>query len=153
MRITQDIITDLLPAYYSGESSQDTRDLVDGFLKENPEFARIVETEQNPLLPKEQINLPKESEMQTLNATRGLLRTRSFFLAFAIFFTCLAFAFTFDRSGLHWVWTESPISAIFNLVLGSWTEASITGIVNLAIGAYFWIRYFQTDHSLKGSGL
>ena len=153
MKITRDVITDLLPVYLSGEASQDTRDLVAVFLKEDPEFARMVETEQSPLLPKEQINLPKESEMLTLNATRVLLRKRSLFMGFAIFFTCLAFAFTFDRNGLHWVWTESPIAAIFNLVLGSWTDASITGIVNLVIGVYFWIRYFQTNRSLKGSDL
>jgi hypothetical protein len=153
MRITRDIITDLLPVYLSGEASQDTRELVDGFLRDDPEFARMVEAGQDSLLPKEQIHLPKESEMQTLKATRILLGKRSLFLAFGIFFTCLAFAFTFDRSGLHWVWTESPISAIINLALGSWTDASITGIVNLVIGAYFWIRYFQTNRSLKGSAL
>ena len=153
MKITRDVVTDLLPVYFSGEASQDTRDLVDGFLKDDPEFARIVEVGRNALVPKEQISLSKETEMKTLKATRILLWKRSLFLAFAIFFTCLAFAFTFDRSGLHWVWTESPISAIINLALGSWTDASITGIVNLAIGAYFWIRYFQTNRSLNGSNL
>ena len=153
MRITRDIVTDLLPVYFSGEASQDTRDLVDGFFKEDPEFAHMVQSGQDSVLPTEQINLPKESEMQTLKATRILLRKRSLFMAFAIFFTCLAFAFTFDRNGLHWVWTESPISAIINLVLGSSTDASITGVVNLAIGAYFWVRYFQTNRSLKGSDL
>jgi hypothetical protein len=153
MRITRDIVTDLLPVYFSGEASQDTRDLVDGFLKEDPEFAHIVASGQVSVLPTAQINLPKVSEMQTLKATRILLWKRSLFMALAIFFTCLAFAFTFDRNGLHWVWTESPISAIINLALGSWTDASITGVVNLLIGAYFWIRYFQTNRSLKGSGL
>ena len=153
MNITQDIITDLLPVYYSGEASQDTRDLVDDFLKKHPEFARIAEAEQKPLLPEEKIDLPKESELQTLNLTRILLRKRSLFLAFAIFFTSLAFAFTLDRSGLHWVWSVSPFSAIINLVLGSWTDASITGILNLVVGSYFWVRYFQTNRNLKGSDL
>ena len=153
MRITRDVVTDLLPVYFSGEASQDTLDLVDGFFQEDPEFARLVKAEPKSLLPKEHIELSKESEMQTLIATRVLLRKRALFLAIAIFFTSLAFAFTFDRNGLHWVWTESPVSALFNLVLGSWTEASITGIVNLVIGAYFWLRYFQTNRSLKGSDL
>jgi hypothetical protein len=153
MRITRDIITDILPVYFSGEASQDTRDLVDGFLKDDPEFARIVEAGKNLPLPNEQIPLSNESEMQTLKATRILLWKRSLFLAFAIFFTCIAFAFTFDRSGLHWIWTESPVSAIINLALGSWTDASITGVVNLVIAAYFWVRYFQTNQSLNGSAL
>lgn len=152
MKITRDVITDLLPIYLAGEASQDTRDLVEAFLKDDPDFAKLVEEQETPL-PESQIKLSKETEMQTLTATRILLRKRSIFLGIAIFFTCFAFAFTFDRSGLHWLWTQSPISALINLVFGSWTDASITGLVNLAISAYFWIRYFQTDRKLKGSDL
>ena len=152
MKITRDVITDLLPVYLAGEASQDTRNLVETFLKEDPEFAKLVEEQEAPL-PESQIRIPKDTEMQTLTATRTLLRKRSIFLGIAIFFTCFAFAFTFDRSGLHWLWTQSPLSALINLVLGNWTDASITGLVNLVIAAYFWIRYFQTDRKLKGSDL
>ena len=152
MKITRDVITDLLPVYLANEASDDTRKIIEEFLKQDPDFAKLIAEQEKPLthIP---IKVPKETEMQTLHATRVLLRKRSFFTAFAILFTCRAFAFTFDRSGLHWMWTESPISAIINLVLGSWTDASITGVVNLAIGAYFWVRYFQTNQSLKGSDL
>jgi hypothetical protein len=153
MKITRDVITDLLPVYLGGEASEDTRDLVQAFLKEDPEFARLLETGQDTYLPNDQLDLPKEKEMETLNRTRTLIHKRTLFIGFAIFFTCLAFAFTFDRNGLHWLWTVSPIAAIFNLALGSWTDASITGIVNLVIAAYFWIRYFQTGRSLNGSDL
>jgi hypothetical protein len=152
MKITRDVITDLLPVYLSNEASQDTHDLVEAFLKDDPEFAKLVEEQETPL-PESQIKISKETEMQTLAATRTLLRKRSLFLGIAIFFTCFAFAFTFDRSGLHWLWTQSPVSAIINLVLGEWSGASITGVVNLVISAYFWIRYFQTDRKLKGSDL
>jgi hypothetical protein len=152
MKITRDVITDLLPVYLAGEASQDTRDLVEAFLKSDPDFAKLVAEQETPL-PESQIRISKETEMQTLTATRTLLRKRSIFLGIAIFFTCFAFAFTFDRSGLHWLWTQSPLSALLNLVLGKWTDASITGLVNLVIAAYFWIRYFQTDRKLKGSDL
>lgn len=152
MKITRDVITDLLPVYLAGEASPDTRDLVETFLKGDPEFAKLVEEQEAPL-PESQMQIPKETEMQTLTATRTLLRKRSIFLGIAIFFTCFAFAFTFDRSGLHWLWTQSPVSALINLVFGAWTDASITGLVNLAISMYFWIRYFQTDRKLKGSDL
>ena len=152
MKITRDVITDLLPVYLAGEASRDTRDLVRAFLEGDPEFAKLVEEREAPL-PESQMELTKEAEMQTLAATRTLLRKRSLFLGFAIFFTCFAFAFTFDRNGLHWLWTASPASALINLVLGSWADDSIIGLVNLLISAYFWIRYFQTDRKLKGSGL
>jgi len=152
MKITRDVITDLLPVYLAGEASQDTRDLVEVFLKEDPAFAKLVAEQEMPL-PESQIKLSKETEMQTLTATRTLLRKRSILLGIAIFFTCFAFAFTFDQNGLHWLWTQSPLSAIINLVLGEWSGASITGVFNLVIAAYFWIRYFQTDRKLKGSDL
>ncbi len=153
MKITRDVITDLLPVYSAGEASNDTRALIEEFLKENPDFAKIINEQESPL-NRPSINIPKETEMLTLNATRTLLRKRSLFMGFAIFFTCFAFAFTFDQNGLHWLWTESPIKAIINLVLGEWTDnAPLSGIVNLAIGAYFWIRYFQTNKSLKESDL
>jgi hypothetical protein len=41
-RVTRDVVADLWPLYVSGESSQDTRGLVEAFLREDPEFARKV---------------------------------------------------------------------------------------------------------------
>jgi hypothetical protein len=153
MKITLDVITDLLPVYLADEASNDTRALVDEFLKENPNYAKLI-AEPGIQLIQPAINITKETEMLTLNATRTLLRKRSLFMGFAIFFTCFAFAFTFDHNGLHWLWTESPIKALINLVLGEWTNnSSLSGIVNLAFGVYFWIRYFQTNKNLKGSDL
>jgi anti-sigma factor RsiW len=43
MKVTRDVIFDLLPAYFAGEASPDTRALVDGFFVSDPEFARMVE--------------------------------------------------------------------------------------------------------------
>ena len=41
MKITRDVIYDLLPAYFAGEVSPDTRTLVDEFLATDAEFARM----------------------------------------------------------------------------------------------------------------
>lgn len=41
MKITRDVIYDLLPAYFAGEVSADTRVLIDEFLATDPEFARM----------------------------------------------------------------------------------------------------------------
>ena len=41
MRITRDVVYDLLPAYFAGEVSADTRALIDEFLSTDPEFARM----------------------------------------------------------------------------------------------------------------
>ena len=41
MKITRDVIYDLLPGYFAGEVSADTRALIDEFLETDPEFARM----------------------------------------------------------------------------------------------------------------
>lgn len=43
MKVTRDVIYDLLPGYFSGEISADTRALVDEFLRQDPEFSRMME--------------------------------------------------------------------------------------------------------------
>lgn len=41
MKITRDVIYDLLPGYFAGEVSADTRTLIDEFLTTDPEFSRM----------------------------------------------------------------------------------------------------------------
>ena len=41
MKVTRDVIYDLLPGYFAGEVSADTRTLIDEFLATDPEFARM----------------------------------------------------------------------------------------------------------------
>jgi hypothetical protein len=137
MKITRDIITDLLPLYQSGEASPDTRELVESFLKEDPEFARIVNAEQTLLLTDDQPKLSKENEMETLEKTKKLLRQRSWYLASGIFFTLFTFSFRFDSSGVRWSWAHTPILA---------------GVL-FAAGIFFWFKYAQTNGRLKGSAL
>ena len=41
MTVTRDVILDLLPLYFAGQVSHDTRTLVDEFLQTDPDFARM----------------------------------------------------------------------------------------------------------------
>jgi hypothetical protein len=41
MKITRDVVSDLLPGYFAGEVSADTRALIGEFLSTDPEFARM----------------------------------------------------------------------------------------------------------------
>jgi anti-sigma factor RsiW len=43
MNVTRDVIYDLLPAYFSGDISPDTKALVDEFLRQDPEFSKMME--------------------------------------------------------------------------------------------------------------
>lgn len=137
MKITREVITDLLPIYQSGEASQDTRNLVEAFLKEDLEFARIVNAEQASLLTENQPNLPKENEMKTLEKTKKLLKLRSIYMAFAILFTLSIFSINFDSHGVHWTWAETPIIAF----------------VFFIVGIFFWAKYAKTNGILKNSAL
>ena len=43
MKVTRDVIYDLLPGYFSGDISPDTRALVDEFLQQDPDFRQMME--------------------------------------------------------------------------------------------------------------
>lgn len=136
MKITRDVITDLLPVYLSGEASQDTKALVDAFLKDDPEFSKLVR-ENGAILPESQINLSKENEMDTLLKTQKLLRQRSTYMAFTILFTLLPLSFYIDAQGMHWMWTDAPINvAIF-----------------AGFAIIFGFQYWRISQKLKGSDL
>jgi len=136
MKITRDVITDLLPVYLSGEASADTKALVDSFLKDDPEFAKLID-ENGAVLLDGQIKLSKDIEMDTLNKTTKLLRDRSTYLAFAIFFLLLPASFKVGEDGFHWLWADMPLSIVFFLVCG----------------IIFGIQYWRISRKLKGSDL
>lgn len=136
MKITRDIITDLLPVYLAGEASANTEELIKEFLQDDPGFAKLIE-ENRAVLPEGQITLSKENEMETLNKTKSFLRKRSYYLAFAIFFTLFTASFKFGPNGLNWIWSDTPI----------------LGGIFLVIGIYFAILYWKSSQKLKGSDL
>ena len=136
MKITRDVITDLLPVYLAGEASEDTQRLVDEFLQADPKFAELI-AEQDKPLEKTNINLSKETEMKTLQDTRSLLQKRSLYLAFTILFLLLSVSFTFDSNGIHWMWSKTPVNALIFVVF-----AIFNGI-----------KYRRLSPRLKGSGL
>ena len=43
MKVTRDVVYDLLPAYFAGEVSEDTRSLIKEFFATDPEFGRMAE--------------------------------------------------------------------------------------------------------------
>ncbi len=140
MNITREIITDLMPAYLSGEASADTRALVEEFLKQDPEYARLVKDEWNQnLLKAIPVSLPPDHEKITLNRTKALLRRRSLFLAFAMMFTLFPLSFAFSANkGITWIMLKAfPAGAV-----GSWA---------VALGC--WIGFLATNHRLRTTGL
>ena len=96
MKVTQDVIHDLVPAYLSGEASADTVALVEEFLRLDPDLARTVEALRANPLPELPIALRPTQEKETLDMTKQLLRWRGILMGLAIFLTVLAFNFLGD---------------------------------------------------------
>ena len=127
MKITNNVILDLLPLYYAGEASEDTKKLIENYFNKYPEFAKEVDELSIKQLPEDMpLLLKPEDEMIILRKTKRLLKFRSLLLAIAIFCTALPFAFG-DVSwskieGVHWLWTNFPLGAIISGLIGlvSW---------------------------------
>ena len=138
MKITRDVITDLLPLYETGEASPDSRRLIEEFFQQDPEFARLVQSESTQTVPGHSpAPLPKELEMQTLEKTKNLLRRRTWLMASAILFSLWPFSFTFDSHGFYWAWAQTPLVAV----------------AFLAVAAFLWVLYLRTIRHIKNSGI
>jgi hypothetical protein len=138
MKVTREVILDLLPLYLSGEASQDSIKLVEEFIESNPEFAKQVKSSSNNLFPNN-ISSPqkKELEMKSLIKTKRMIKLRSYLLGFSIFFTVVPFSFLSIEGKMYWLLLEAPKSAM--------VYAFFAGI--------FWIAYFITQKRLQVTGL
>ncbi len=102
MKITRDVIHDLLPAYLAGEASTDTVALVEEFLRQDPDLVRTVEALRANPLPELPIALRPTQEKETLNMTKRLLRWRGILMGVAMFLTMLPMSFRFDNGRITW---------------------------------------------------
>jgi hypothetical protein len=139
MRVTQDVVHDLLPAYLAGEASADTVALVEEFLRLDTDLARTVETLRANPLPELPVALRPTQEKETLNMTKKLLRWRGILMGLGLFLTLLPLSFRFDNSRITWTFLqEMPIPATALVCLGALT----------CWGGFFYVR-----RRLQGTGL
>jgi hypothetical protein len=140
MKITREVITDLLPAYLSNEASADTRALVEEFFEQDPEFAALAkENKTEELLGKLPVYaLPKDHERETLIRTKHMLKWRTHWLTMAIVFTLMPLSCVFSSEGLTWImFRDAPYAAnIF----------AIFAVVS-------WIQFLRTRRKLRSSGI
>jgi hypothetical protein len=119
MKVTQNVIHDLLPFYLAGEASADTVALVEEFLRLDPELARTVEALRANPLPELPIALRPTQEKETLNMTKQLLKWRGILMGFAIFLTMLPLSFRFDSDrGVTWTFLRDmpPLASALALL-------------------------------------
>jgi hypothetical protein len=140
MKVTRDVITDLLPIYLSKEASSDTRELVEEFFKQDPEFASMArERKSEELLGKLPVSaLPEDHERQTLLKTKSMLKWRAHWFGLAIVFTLMPLSCVFSSKGLVWIMVrDAPYAANTYFILA----------------AVSWFQYFRTRRKLRLSGM
>jgi len=85
MRVTRDVIQDLLPLYLADEVSGDTRTLVEEYLETDPEFANELRDLAETGFPGDvPVPLTKEDQMEAYKEARRLIFLRTVILAVAI---------------------------------------------------------------------
>jgi hypothetical protein len=123
VNVTRDVINDLWPLYEAGEASADTRGLVDEFLRQDAEFARLLRGRaEGGLLRGAAPALPPDGEARAFRRTKRLLFGYDWLLFFAMIFSGLAFG----RIVADTSWNVSPVSFI----------------VVAAIAGVFWVAFF-----------
>jgi anti-sigma factor RsiW len=124
MNVTPNVVKDLLTVYLAGEAHADTRELVEEWLRDNPDVARQVERARRTTLPAVAMP-PPTAEKQALDRTRRRWRIRWIVLGTAVYFTTLPVSVTFSRSGFQ------------GFLIDSWPER----IVVLVVAAALWATY------------
>jgi hypothetical protein len=119
MTVTRSVILDLWPIYASGDASDDTRALVDAFLRDDPQFAQ--QLTQDARIPEMLPGLPPDAESEAFVRLRRRLRGYPLLLNLAVLFTC----FAFGRIVADTSWDVSPRNFI----------------VTALIAASFWIAF------------
>ena len=139
MNITRDVVADLLPAYLSGEASEDTKALIGELAARDPAIAGLVAAarlERTDALP-DSIALPPNLEREIVTRTRAVLRRGSWTLALALFFTALPFAFAFDRSGITFLMMRDLPGSRLLLLAAAW----------------LWFDYVRQSRRLRGESI
>jgi anti-sigma factor RsiW len=136
MKVTRDVVKDLLTVYTAGEASPDTRVLVEEWLRSDPELARQVARADGVTLP-EVPALPPTVEKQALDRTRRHLRWRTVLLGLAAYVTTLPFSITFGSRGYE------------GLLIKDWPER----IVVASVAAVLWATYWRVARRARLSGL
>lgn len=139
MKITKEIILDLVPVYLAGEASQATRALVEEYLAGDPELAQSVRAQQaDSSFRMDLPELPPELELKSLHRTRHLLSWQRWLFGLAIGFSAISLTSQFSiRKGRL---------QEFHFLIRDYPEMFGPCVV---IGLVCWIAYFYIRRRLN----
>ena len=139
MNVTREVVTDLLPIYFSDEASADTRVLVEDYFRQDPDFERIARSAATPLetlRAAAPIAAGQEKEKRDLESVLWGLRRRTWLFGVSLFLTLEPLSFDFTHG--HMV----------SLMLrdGPWHAA-----FDWSLAAVLWFLYFARLHRRTAS--
>lgn len=129
-KIPQHVILDLLPLYLEGEVSDETRIMIEEYLKTDPQLAKLAEQAKHaPSLQEIPAPITKETEMEALKKVKKLLVQHNVFLGLAVILTLMM--------GISYIflWDE-PRGAQAPLVFGG-------------MAAFFWVAFFWANRKIS----
>jgi len=117
MKVTRDVIYDLLPGYFAGDVSADTRALIDEFLATDPEFARMTAKFHQLFEERAAESGDVTVERKRLERARSRAETRQISAAFSVAYTLAAlFPLALDLFNRH---AFRPVSLALAAVFGA----------------------------------
>lgn len=120
MNVTREVITDLLPVYFSGEASGDTKALVEDYFRHDPDFERVARSATAPLetlRTAAPIAADSEKEKREWESILWGLRRRQWLFGLSLFFTLVPLSYYFTH-GLHEALWEAAFD--WSLAAGFW---------------------------------
>jgi hypothetical protein len=130
MKVTREVMKDLLPLYFSGEASADTRTLVEEYFRENPEFEREARGSARSLeMLQTTVTVAPEAkkEKRDLESVHKAAWRHKVSFGLALFFTLVPLAFVYNKG--HFVWI---------MVRNAPWDAGVYWLT----AALFWLLYF-----------
>lgn len=127
MRVTRDVILDLLPLYLADEASEDTRRLVENYLETDPVLTQMAQRAQETKLPDDiPIPLTEDDEVKAFNKAKRKMWQLTLFLLLAVGFT-IAFAWAMATP-------SRPLGPVELLV----------------VAGFFWFLFYRVNKQLRG---
>jgi hypothetical protein len=130
MNITREVVADLLPIYFSGEASSDTKSLVEEYFRDHPDFERMARSAGTPvetLRTAPPVAAGSEQEKRDLESVRCGLDRRKWLFGVSLFLTLSQLSFYFTHGHL------------VSLLAG---DALWEAAFDWSMAALFWFLYF-----------
>jgi hypothetical protein len=100
MNVTREVVTDLLPIYFSDEASADTKVLVEDYFRQDPDFERIARRAATPLetlRAAAPIKASSEGEKRDLASVFWGMRRRTWLFGVSLFLTLVPLSLDFTQ--------------------------------------------------------